>query len=98
MREPSARNLFKLHVWRFASPVLTGYCSLSLTHLDCENQLLHLTLWTQLIWLYLYDSEFGEGRELKLERQVSSIIKYLDTQYADTMSEVRSFTDVTNLF
>jgi hypothetical protein len=33
--------------------------------------------------------DFLEGRELKLERQVSGIIKYLDTQYADTMSEVR---------
>jgi septin family protein len=32
--------------------------------------------------------DFLESRELKLERQVSSIIKYLDTQYADTMSEV----------
>lgn len=31
--------------------------------------------------------DFLEGRELKLERQVSGIIKYLDTQYADTMSE-----------
>jgi septin family protein len=36
--------------------------------------------------------DFLEGRELKLERQVSSIIKYLDTQYADTMSEVRLVT------
>lgn len=31
--------------------------------------------------------DFLESHELKLERQVSSIIKYLDTQYADTMSE-----------
>lgn len=31
--------------------------------------------------------DFLEGHELKLDRQVSSIIKYLDTQYADTMSE-----------
>lgn len=31
-----------------------------------------------------------EGRELKLERQVSTIIKYVDAQYADTMGEVRS--------
>lgn len=31
--------------------------------------------------------DFIEGRELKLERQVSSIIKYIDAQYADTMSE-----------
>lgn len=36
--------------------------------------------------------EFMEGRELKLERQVSSIIKYIDAQYADTMSEVRLWT------
>jgi septin family protein len=34
--------------------------------------------------------DFLEGHELKLERQVSSIMKYLDTQYADTMSEVRA--------
>lgn len=32
--------------------------------------------------------DFVEGRELKLERQVSSIIKYIDNQYADTMNEV----------
>ncbi|KAF9077736.1 septin family protein [Rhodocollybia butyracea] len=31
--------------------------------------------------------DFIEGRELKLERQVSSVIKYIDTQYADTMNE-----------
>ncbi|KAF7298964.1 Septin family p-loop GTPase [Mycena indigotica] len=31
--------------------------------------------------------DFIEGRELKLERQVNSIIKYIDAQYADTMSE-----------
>ena len=30
-----------------------------------------------------------EGRELKLDRQVSSIVRYLDLQYADTMDEVR---------
>jgi septin family protein len=35
--------------------------------------------------------DFQEGRELKLDRQVSSIIKYLDAQYADTMSEVSSY-------
>lgn len=32
--------------------------------------------------------DFLEGRELKLERQVNDIIKYVDAQYADTMSEV----------
>lgn len=32
--------------------------------------------------------DFQEGRELKLERQVNSILKYVDVQYADTMSEV----------
>lgn len=32
--------------------------------------------------------DFGDGRELRVERQVSGIIKYLDTQYADTMNEV----------
>ncbi|KAI9443089.1 septin family protein [Lactarius indigo] len=31
--------------------------------------------------------DFQEGRELKLERQVSDIMKYLDGLYADTMSE-----------
>jgi len=31
--------------------------------------------------------DFLEGRELKLERQVNDIIKYVDAQYADTMSE-----------
>ncbi|KAI0755019.1 hypothetical protein C8Q80DRAFT_1216785 [Daedaleopsis nitida] len=31
--------------------------------------------------------DFQEGHELKLERQVSSIVKYLDTQFADTLSE-----------
>ena len=32
--------------------------------------------------------DFAEGRQLRLERQVNGIIKYLDSQYADTMSEV----------
>ncbi|CAK5284103.1 unnamed protein product [Mycena citricolor] len=32
--------------------------------------------------------DFSEGRELKLERQVNSVMKYIDAQYADTMSEV----------
>lgn len=31
--------------------------------------------------------DFIEGRELKLERQVNNIIKYIDAQYADTMNE-----------
>ncbi|KAL0961105.1 hypothetical protein HGRIS_006081 [Hohenbuehelia grisea] len=31
--------------------------------------------------------DYAEGRELKLERQVTGIIKYIDAQYADTMSE-----------
>ncbi|KAF8964397.1 septin family protein [Flammula alnicola] len=31
--------------------------------------------------------DFLEGRELKLERQVNSVLKYVDAQYADTMSE-----------
>lgn len=35
--------------------------------------------------------DFQEGRELKLERQVSSVMKYLDGLYADTMSEVRFY-------
>ena len=35
--------------------------------------------------------DFQDGRELKLERQVSSIMKYLDGLYADTMSEVCFF-------
>ena len=35
--------------------------------------------------------DFQEGHELKLERQVSTIVKYLDTQFADTLSEVRGY-------
>lgn len=31
--------------------------------------------------------DFSNGRELRVERQVSGIIKYLDAQYADTMNE-----------
>ncbi|KAF9565740.1 septin family protein [Agrocybe pediades] len=31
--------------------------------------------------------DFSEGRELKLERQVNNVIKYVDMQYADTMNE-----------
>jgi len=31
--------------------------------------------------------DFLDGHELKLERQVNGIIKYVDAQYADTMSE-----------
>ncbi|KAF8631049.1 hypothetical protein AX15_002657 [Amanita polypyramis BW_CC] len=31
--------------------------------------------------------DFQEGKELKLERQMMSIVKYIDTQYADTMNE-----------
>ena len=37
--------------------------------------------------------DFQEGRELKLERQVSTIVKYLDAQFADTLSEVRGHVD-----
>lgn len=33
--------------------------------------------------------DFHNGHELKLERQVTSIVKYMDTQFADTLSEVR---------
>ena len=32
--------------------------------------------------------DFHESRELNLEWQVSSILKYVDQQYADTLSEV----------
>ena len=35
--------------------------------------------------------DFLDGHELKLERQVSMIMKYLDLQYADTMDEVPDF-------
>ncbi|GBE85009.1 predicted protein [Sparassis crispa] len=31
--------------------------------------------------------DFQDGHELKLDRQVTSIVKYLDSQFADTMSE-----------
>lgn len=33
--------------------------------------------------------DFQEGRELVLERQLGRVVRYLDQQYADTMSEVR---------
>ena len=33
--------------------------------------------------------DFQEGHELKLERQVSAVVKYMDTQFSDTLSEVR---------
>lgn len=36
-----------------------------------------------------------EGNELRLERQVSGIMKYLDLQYADTMDEVREQSQTT---
>lgn len=32
--------------------------------------------------------DFSQGKELTLERQVNTIVNYIDTQYADTMSEV----------
>jgi hypothetical protein len=35
--------------------------------------------------------DFQEGRELRLERQVNSILRHVDVQYADTMSEVSTF-------
>jgi hypothetical protein len=41
--------------------------------------------------------DFIEGRELKLERSVNAIIKYIDAQYADTMSEVRHVNHVCRL-
>lgn len=31
--------------------------------------------------------DFAQGRELKLERQMNGIVRYLDAQYADTMNE-----------
>ncbi|KAI0648119.1 Septin-domain-containing protein [Trametes meyenii] len=31
--------------------------------------------------------DFQEGHELRLERQVSSVVKYLDAQFSDTLSE-----------
>ncbi|KAF8627466.1 hypothetical protein AX17_006278 [Amanita inopinata Kibby_2008] len=31
--------------------------------------------------------DFQEGKELKLERQIAGIIRYIDTQFADTMNE-----------
>lgn len=33
--------------------------------------------------------DFQDGHELTLERQVSAIVKYMDGQFADTLSEVR---------
>ena len=32
--------------------------------------------------------DFQEGKELKLEWQVSTTLRYVDAQYMDTMSEV----------
>lgn len=32
--------------------------------------------------------DFEDGRELELERGVQSVMKYIDTQYAETMGEV----------
>lgn len=42
--------------------------------------------------------DFQNGHELKLERQVTSIVKYMDTQFADTLSEVRVLIAVKNIF
>lgn len=39
--------------------------------------------------------DFQEGHELKLERQVSAVMKYMDTQFSDTLSEVRICRGVT---
>lgn len=33
-------------------------------------------------------SDFSEGRGLRMERQVATIINHIDKQYAETMSEV----------
>ena len=41
--------------------------------------------------------DFQGGHELTLERQVASIVNYLDAQFADTLSEVRRPTSVTLL-
>ncbi|EJF64766.1 hypothetical protein DICSQDRAFT_166922, partial [Dichomitus squalens LYAD-421 SS1] len=35
--------------------------------------------------------DFREGHELKLERQVSTIVKYLDLQFADTLTKVHGY-------
>ena len=32
--------------------------------------------------------DFHDGHELRLDRQVSSIVRYIDAQYADTLKEV----------
>lgn len=42
--------------------------------------------------------DFQEGRELVLERQLGRVVRYLDQQYADTMSEVRGFIFIFILF
>ena len=42
--------------------------------------------------------DFLEGRELKLERQVNDVIKYVDAQYADTMSEVSCILSMDSFF
>lgn len=35
--------------------------------------------------------DFQSGHELRLERQVNGIVKYMETQFADTLSEVGLF-------
>ncbi len=41
--------------------------------------------------------DYVEGRELKLERQVTGILKYVDAKYSDTMSEVRRLSTLYHL-
>lgn len=40
--------------------------------------------------------DFQEGKELKLERQLSTILKHVDAQYADTMNEVSYHNHIKN--
>lgn len=40
--------------------------------------------------------DFQEGKELKLERQLSAILKHVDAQYADTMNEVSYHNHIKN--
>lgn len=38
--------------------------------------------------LHIPHSDFSEGRDLRMESQISTIINYIDKQYAETMNEV----------
>lgn len=65
---------------------MIGCCFLSLIRLDCKIVLVGLFLVSD--QSFYLNSDFSEGGELSQERQVSGILRYLDSQFADTMREV----------